>query len=48
MAAAMSFLRYERKDWLVVFLDKLSVHRDQNWNVNLDEYSINEEREKES
>jgi hypothetical protein len=48
MAAAMSFLRYEGKDWLVVLLDKLSVYRDQNRNVNVDEYSSNEEREKES
>jgi len=48
MAATMSFLRYEGKDWLVVLLYKLSVHREQNWNVNVDEYSSNEEREMES
>jgi len=48
MAETTSFSRYEGKDWLVVHLDKLSVHRDQNWNVNVDEYSSNEERVKES
>lgn len=48
MAAAMSFLRYEGKEWLAVLLDKLSVHRDQNWNLNVDENSSNEEMEKES